>query len=175
VLRAGGALLRRVRGPPSEWLSGGFGFCRKLFAHHRGDCENAFDELKNQWGWGGFTTYELKCCRLLAGGVALIYNWWRLFVRLADPNHRPEAVTPSLADAGGRSTNLACLASDADHHAWRTTQSAAYQQIAGFLAKLRQTAEQLNPVQRCYRILTEALKRQLKGRQLNPPPHLATA
>jgi hypothetical protein len=24
----------------------------------RGDCENAFDELKNQWGWGGFTTHE---------------------------------------------------------------------------------------------------------------------
>ena len=21
----------------------------------RGDAENAFDELKNQWGWGGFT------------------------------------------------------------------------------------------------------------------------
>jgi len=21
----------------------------------RGDAENPFDELKNQWGWGGFT------------------------------------------------------------------------------------------------------------------------
>ncbi len=21
----------------------------------RADCENIFDELKNQWGWGGFT------------------------------------------------------------------------------------------------------------------------
>ncbi len=25
----------------------------------RADCENAFDELKNQWGWGGFTTKDL--------------------------------------------------------------------------------------------------------------------
>ena len=33
----------------------------------RGDCENTFDELKNQWGWGGFTTHDLKRCRLLAG------------------------------------------------------------------------------------------------------------
>ena len=26
----------------------------------RADCENAFDELKNHWGWGGFTTQDLK-------------------------------------------------------------------------------------------------------------------
>src|SRR5215831_15003970 len=28
----------------------------------RADCENAFDELKNHWGWGGFTTQDLKRC-----------------------------------------------------------------------------------------------------------------
>jgi len=22
----------------------------------RDDCKNGFDELKNQWGWGGYTT-----------------------------------------------------------------------------------------------------------------------
>src|SRR6476469_6149738 len=59
----------------------------------RADCENGFDELKNQWGWGGFTTQDLKRCRLLARSVALIYNWWSLFVRLADPVHRREAIT----------------------------------------------------------------------------------
>src|SRR5262249_8795193 len=32
----------------------------------RADCENAFDELKNQWGWGGFTTHDLARCRLTA-------------------------------------------------------------------------------------------------------------
>ena len=31
----------------------------------RGDAENIFDELKNQWGWGGFTTHDLPRCRLL--------------------------------------------------------------------------------------------------------------
>jgi hypothetical protein len=59
----------------------------------RASCENAFDELKNQWGWGGFTTQDLARCRLLAGMVALIYNWWSLFVRLADPGHHREAIT----------------------------------------------------------------------------------
>ena len=32
----------------------------------RADCENVFDELGNQWGWGGFTTQDLTRCRLLA-------------------------------------------------------------------------------------------------------------
>jgi hypothetical protein len=40
----------------------------------RADSENAFDELKNQWGWGGFTTQDIKRCRLSARGVALAYN-----------------------------------------------------------------------------------------------------
>ena len=26
----------------------------------RADIENVFDELKNQWGWGGYTTKDLK-------------------------------------------------------------------------------------------------------------------
>ena len=59
----------------------------------RADCENVFDELKNQWGWGGFTTQDLTRCRLLAGTVALAYNWWSLFARLADPDHHREAIT----------------------------------------------------------------------------------
>jgi hypothetical protein len=30
---------------------------------------------------------------LMAGCVALAFNWWNLFVRLADPNHHREAIT----------------------------------------------------------------------------------
>jgi Transposase DDE domain len=41
----------------------------------RGDAENIFDELKNQWGWGDFTTHDLARCRLTARLVALFYNW----------------------------------------------------------------------------------------------------
>lgn len=40
----------------------------------RADCENGFDELKNQWGWGGYTTQDLERCNLAARAVALIYN-----------------------------------------------------------------------------------------------------
>jgi len=38
----------------------------------RADCENGFDELKNQWGWGGYTTQDLERCNLSARAVALI-------------------------------------------------------------------------------------------------------
>jgi len=29
----------------------------------RGDEENIFDEMKNQWSWGGYTTHDLARCR----------------------------------------------------------------------------------------------------------------
>jgi len=75
----------------------------------RADAENAFDELKNQWGWGGFTTHDLHRCQLSARAVALIYNWWSLFVRLANPEARLEAITsrPWLMHSVGRATSHA--------------------------------------------------------------------
>lgn len=59
----------------------------------RADCENGFDELKNQWGWGGYSTQDLERCNLSARAVALIYNWWSWYVRLAHPKTRLEAIT----------------------------------------------------------------------------------
>lgn len=41
----------------------------------RADCENGFDELKNQWGWGGYTTHDIERCNLSARTVVLICNW----------------------------------------------------------------------------------------------------
>ena len=42
----------------------------------RADAENGFDELKDQWGWGGFTTQDIERCQSSARAVALVYNWW---------------------------------------------------------------------------------------------------
>ena len=52
----------------------------------RADCENNFDEIKNHWGWGGFTTSDIKTCRFIARIIALIYNWRNIFARLANPD-----------------------------------------------------------------------------------------
>ncbi len=75
----------------------------------RADCENGFDELKNQWGWGGYTTHDLERCNLSARAVALVYNWWSWYVRLANPKAHLEAITsrPLLLSAVGRLTHHA--------------------------------------------------------------------
>ena len=75
----------------------------------RADCENGFDEIKNQWGWGGYSTQDIERCALSARAVALIYNWWSWYVRLANPKNRMEAITsrPKLLSAVGRLTNHA--------------------------------------------------------------------
>jgi hypothetical protein len=145
----------------------------------RGDCENDFDELKNQWGWGGFTTQDLARCQLMAGCVALVFNWWNLFARLADPDHHREAITsrPLLLTAIARQVRHAgrtTLRVNSAHgrHPWAR---AAFARIARFFAALSQSAEQLTAHDRWYRILSEALKKYLKGRQLRPPDRLPPA
>ena len=75
----------------------------------RADAENGFDELKNQWGWGGFTTQDIERCQSSARAVALIYNWWSWYCRAARPEARMEAITSrALLLAGvGRATQHA--------------------------------------------------------------------
>jgi len=71
-----------------------------LMRHYRdrANCENNFDETKNQWGWGSFVTRQLQTSQIMARLVALIYNWWNLFVRLAIPDKRHEAITSRPCD-----------------------------------------------------------------------------
>ena len=145
----------------------------------RADCENGFDELKNHWGWGGFTTHDLKRCRLMACCVGLAFNWWNLFVRLADPEHHREAVTsrPLLLQAIGRQTShagrttITVTSTHGEHHRARR----ALTRIAAFFAELRKTAEQLTAIERWYRILSQALVKYLRGRKLVPPRRLQHA
>jgi hypothetical protein len=75
----------------------------------RADCENGFDEIKNQWGWGGYSTHDIERCALSARAVALVYNWWSWYVRLANPKSRLEAKTsrPKLLSAVGKLTSHA--------------------------------------------------------------------
>jgi Transposase DDE domain group 1 len=74
--------------------------------HERGDMENCYDELKNQWGWNGYVTQRLGPTRLMSQLVALFYNWWHLYTRLHDAGHHREAITsrPALMTAVARQT-----------------------------------------------------------------------
>ena len=140
----------------------------------RADCENGFDEFKNQWGWAGFTTRDKARCQTMARIVAPVFNWWNLFARLADPDHRREAIAirPLLPAAIGRQTHHAGrtaphVGSPHGSHEWARR---AFSRIGAFFAGLRQTAEQSTPPEKWLRILSQALAKYLHGRQLEPPP-----
>lgn len=70
----------------------------------RSDAENAFDELKNRWGLGGFTTQDINRCQTVVRACALVYNWWSWYCRAAHPTGRVEAITsrPLLLAAVGK-------------------------------------------------------------------------
>ena len=133
----------------------------------RGDAENTFDELKNQWGWGGFVTQVLKRTQITARMTAIVYNWWSLFVRLIAPMTKREAITsrPLMLTGVARATK----------HAKGTTlflnsslaQTEKIQEkladLTQFLRKL-QSAPQLTSIERWCRILGRALVKFLDGR-----------
>jgi hypothetical protein len=139
----------------------------------RADMENNLDELKNQWGWGGFVTQDLLRCQIAARNIALIYNWWSLFVRLADPDKRREAITsrPLLLGAVARRTTHAGQVSVTI----TTTHGAAGKiqemltRVATFLRGLTNTAEQLTSSERWRRILSKIFEKQLGGQPLREP------
>jgi hypothetical protein len=142
----------------------------------RADSENPFDELKNQWGWAGFTTRDLPRCQLMARFIALVYNWWNVFVRLAEPSKHLEAITsrPLLLSAiaercrHARQTTLRVASS----HAKAGWAASVLSGIARFLGEFTQNAEQLTADQRWRRILSHAVRSWLGGRQLRAPPRL---
>ena len=128
----------------------------------RADVENAYDELKNQWGWGGFTTKDLLRCQIAARTVAQVYNWWSLFVRCADPDRAREAITsrPLLLFSVGRiiksggQTTLRITS----NHAQAAQAQELLTKLSLFLSGLNNTAEQLDPLQRWSRIWRRILE-----------------
>jgi hypothetical protein len=143
----------------------------------RADCENNFDEIKNQWGWGGFVTQKIKPCRFIVRMIALIYNWWSLFVRLAEPDKHYEAIVsrPLLLHGVGKQTSHAAqkILTITSTHGRASYVRAAYERVCAFFNELKAIAPQLSPLQCWYRILSEAMKKYLKGALLKPPDLMA--
>jgi len=59
----------------------------------RADCENIFDELKNQWGLSGFCSQQANVTEIAARLTLLSYNLWSLFVRFFSGKSHQEAKT----------------------------------------------------------------------------------
>jgi hypothetical protein len=136
----------------------------------RADAENCFDELKNQWGWNGFTSRKLAPCRLMANLVALFYNWWNLYLRFYDEEHHREAIRsrPMLmagvgrqVQSGGRRTvKVSVMHDKGDLIAHAVTQ------ISSELHHIRAITEQWTVDQRWTLLLTRLLRRWLGGKWL---------
>ncbi len=135
-----------------------------LVQHYRdrADCENIFDEIKNQWGWGGFTTHDLKSCQFITRIIALVYNWWSLFVRLAHPEKHYEAITsrPLLLTSVGRLTKSGRqkhMMITSSHSQTKQVQ-VAYRRMVRFFNALKETAPQLTPQGFWEKILAKAME-----------------
>lgn len=136
----------------------------------RADSENVFDELKNQWGWGGFMTQDLLRSQITARIVSQVYNWWSLFTRLADPKKRREAITsrPLLLYGVGRRTTHAgqTTITITPTHAKFALAQEMMNGIKGVLNWFKSLAEQFTIKQKWKMMLSIIFKQFLKGRLL---------
>jgi len=140
----------------------------------RADVENAYDELKNQWGWGGFMTRDLHRCQVAARNVALVYNWWSLFVRCAEPHRPREAITsrPMLLCGIGRlveSGHQLKVQITSLHESAKDIQR-VLTSLSLFLSGMRNSAEQLSPRQCWQRIWDRILEPILRPQAALPGP-----
>ena len=122
-------------------------------------------------GAGGLTTHDLHRCQLAARGVALAYNWWSLFVRLANPDARREAITsrPWLMSSVGRRTEHAgqTTITLTGLHAHFNKARIVLNRVSTLLqAWVTDAAEQLNP-KTVWRCVCDYLKLVLAG--IGPP------
>ncbi|MFK0573860.1 hypothetical protein, partial [Endozoicomonas sp.] len=146
----------------------------------RADCENNFDEIKNQWGWGGYTTQDLKRCRFISRMVALIYNWWTLFVRLSNPDSHKESITsrPLLMSAIGKLTESGrqkTISITSQHNLMKKIQE-MQTNLCGFFDSIKTIAPQLTPLDVWCRILTRAVSKFLiNGQIIAPLPVINTS
>ena len=154
---------------------------RTITQHYRdrGDSENNFDELKNQWGWAGFTTHDQKRCQVMARITALIYNWWNIYMRLAIPDKHAEAITSRPLALHGiarrtRHSNQTTVEVTSTHSKAPLI-AQALTKVSQFLHRIKQTAEQFTHASRWKLILSAAFRHFLRGKVLGSTERLADA
>lgn len=140
----------------------------------RADAENVYDELKNQWGWGGFTTKLLGPTRIMGNMVALVYNWWSLYGRMFDGEHHREAITSRPALLGGvarmtRSGGQRTVKVSMQHEKGRELQGLIVE-VSKTLQRFGAITEGWSEEQRWGCLLTYIFRRWLGGKWLGTLP-----
>ena len=136
----------------------------------RGDCENVFDEMKNQWGWSGFTAHSLKQTALFAGMAVIAANLWNVFTRLGDDGMHHEAATsrPLLQSCVARLSRHARQGIVTIYTATCEKAREIYRAISAFLSSIS-AASQLSVEERRQRIIAHAFRKYGTIRRLFPP------
>lgn len=154
---------------------------RAIAQHYRdrGDSENNFDELKNQWAWAGFTTHDRKRCQMMARITALIYNWWTIFMRLGIPDKHAEAVSSRPLAWHGiarriRHSNQTTIEITNTHSRARLM-AQALTKVSALLRRIKMSAEQLTQADRWRLILRAAFQVFLRGKVLGSTARLSAA
>ena len=155
--------------------------------HEQADAENIYDELKNRWGWNGYTTQALAARRLMANLIALFYNWWNLYARLYDHTHHREAIHFDRLRACGTSRPaLLCGVGRLLRHGGQRTVKVSLEHeksdligqaityVSNTFARVNVIAERWTIEQRWTLLLTYILRHRLGGKWLGRlPPEAA--
>ena len=136
----------------------------------RGDCENVFDEMKNQWGWSGFSAHSLNQTALFAGLSVIAANLWNIFARLGEDGSHREAATsrPLLQSCIARITRHARRGIVTIYTATSAKARNIYRAITRVLNKVA-SASQLSVEQRRQIIVAYAFRQYGLIRRLFPP------
>ena len=143
----------------------------------RGDAENNFDELKNPWGWAGFTTQDRNRCQIMGRIIALVYNWWTIFMRLGIPDQHAAAITSrpwarhgiARQTRHGNQTTVEITST----HAKASQIAETLTQVNAFLKRIKTTAEQLTQSEVWKLIRSAAFRQFLGGQLIGSPGRLA--
>ena len=124
----------------------------------------------------GYTTRDLKRSRVMAGVIALAYNWWGLFTRLT-AGGKGEAITtqPLLLHGIARRTRHSpqTTLTITSSHAKARQVRRALETASGFLKRVARTAEQLGSFSRWRLILSWIFRDFLAGRVVGTRLRLA--
>ena len=130
-------------------------------------CEAEKRGHRNQYGWGGFVTKDLKPCRAIARLIAIVANWWNIFCRLADGDRHLEPTTsrPMYMGVVGRlviSGRKRLLRLTSTHLKAREIQS-SLMRIGEFMRRISAVAEQLDFNRAWELIILAAFRKWLGG------------
>jgi len=141
----------------------------KLY-RERGDCENVFDEMKNQWDWGGFVTQDPKRTAIVAGLNAFVANLRNAFCRPGGDGSHQEAVTSrrKLLQCVARVSSRGRRKAVTTFTAGKDLAGRIFSQLSGVLEKVS-AASQLKVEERWQLLIYDAFRKYQFVHRMYPP------